>query len=77
MRKHVNLFERRFLGSVRLLHIPTSEKQNKNLLVIYTLIGTFRFYEEENEYEIRLPVFDENTLKIYNPVDYPHSLLAV
>ena len=66
-----------FLGSIRLLHLPTSEKQNKNLRVIYTLIGTFRFYEEENEYEIWVLVFDENTLKICNPVEYPHSLLAV
>ena len=33
-------------------------------------LGTFRFQDEdENEYEIWLPVFSEKTEKIYNPDD--------
>ena len=33
-----------------------------------TSLGTFRFYDEEdNEYEFSLPVFSENTKEVYNP----------
>ena len=42
------------------------------------IIGTFRFSnDDENEYELWLPVFSENTLKIYNPDNLSFSLLAV
>ena len=41
-----------------------------DIVVRVNLIGTFRFWDEdedENEYETWLPVFSENTEKIYKP----------
>ena len=40
------------------------------------LLGTFRF-QDENKYEILLPVFSLNTWRIYNLDDWSYSMLAV
>jgi len=36
------------------------------IMLAVLMLGTFRFWDE-NEYEIWLPVFSENTEKFYSP----------